>query len=403
MILRHIRNVRGFFSDYYLGNVFGRGSGRGRRRKLSDRDTDAAYSRFRRIYERGESGKPDAASSRERFVRPLLRDVLGFHLGEGEDRIHPLFADATEEAGEAPSLLMTYTGAWDEELDSGRGAAQPARRLEAAMARSSLRYGLLVTGERLRIVRTPGEGPRGAYLEADLDGLAEEDDPESFAVFYRLLRVEGFRPDAAGLVPIVERERESRQHAEKVSEDLKGAVFTAAESLVSGLIDDAVTRGEVTDPRTLGEEQLSLYRDAALTALYRLLFILYAEARDERLDSHRVYRDTYSAQGLVDELRDVDRQWPENRSSLWPRLLALFRIYDEGLPAITPWDNIPPRGGEFFSSKTPAGSLLDRARLPDPSVARLVLDLATTAPHRGVGARTGVVPRAGHREPGRGL
>ncbi len=28
MTFRHLRNVRGFFSDYYLGSVFGRGTGR---------------------------------------------------------------------------------------------------------------------------------------------------------------------------------------------------------------------------------------------------------------------------------------------------------------------------------------------------------------------------------------
>jgi len=64
---------------------------------------------------------------------------------------------------------------------------------------------------------------------------------------------------------------------------------------------------------------------------------------------------------------------------------ALFRIYDEGLPPITPWENIPPRGGDFFSAATPEGMILNEARLPDSAVARLMVDLATTAPRRGVG------------------
>ncbi|MER3488060.1 MAG: hypothetical protein C4307_04730, partial [Chloroflexota bacterium] len=90
MTFRHLRNVRGFFSDYYLGSVFGRGAGRGARKTLSDRETDLAYARFRRICERAEGRASDPASCRERFIRPLLRDVLRFHLGAGENGIHRL-------------------------------------------------------------------------------------------------------------------------------------------------------------------------------------------------------------------------------------------------------------------------------------------------------------------------
>jgi hypothetical protein len=39
MTFRHLRNVRGFFSDYYLGSVLGRGAGRGARKiALDSRD-----------------------------------------------------------------------------------------------------------------------------------------------------------------------------------------------------------------------------------------------------------------------------------------------------------------------------------------------------------------------------
>ncbi len=386
MTFRHLRNARGFLSDYYLGSVFGRGTGRGRRRQLSDRETDLAYARFRRIRERAEGRTADPAQCRERLVRPLLRDVLGFHLGAGEDRIHLLFASAEVEAARECPLLACYCGGWDEDLETGRGAAQPARRIEAALGHLGLRYGLLVTGERVRLVRAAEEGPRGAYLEADLAGLAEEDDRESFAAFYRLFSVSSFLRDAEGRTPIEEVERESRAHAEKVSDELKEAVFNAAQALVSGLIADAVARGGIASPLGLKENDLGVYRDAALLALYRILFILYAEARDPRLDGHRLYRDSYSAQGLLDEvLHDPVRVWPENRCSLWERLRALFCIYDEGLPPITPWENIPPRGGDFFSSATREGRLLAEARLPDRAVVALVLDLATTAPRRGVG------------------
>jgi len=384
VIFRHLRNVRGFFSDYYLGSVFGRG--RGRRKQISDRETGIAYRRFLRIYERAEGRAFDASLCREQFIRPLLRDVLGFHLGAGENRIHYLFRSAEDEANDAKPLLPVYCGSWDEDLDSGRGSAVPMRRLERALTGADLSYGFLITGECIRLVRAPGDGPRGAYLEVDLAGLATDEDPESFAVFYRLFTFSQYQPDDQGRLPIRQVEAESREHAEKVSEDLKRTVFTAAESLTGGLLQDAVRRGSVADPATITETERMAYRDAALTALYRILFILYAEARDPRLDEHKLYREAYSILGLVDDLlRDPTRDWPENSAGLWMRLKALFRIYDQGLPRITPWEHIPPRGGDLFKADTPDGRLLDAAELPDRIIVRVLLDLTTTAPRRGIG------------------
>lgn len=389
MSYRHLRNARGFFSDYYLGSIFGRDGGRGRKRKLSDKASEAAYARFRKLFDRASGRELSAPECRELLLRPLLRDVFGLLLGEGAERLYPLVpapSGGDEIAEASPAVAVAWLGGPDDDLDSGRGKHAPRKEIEAELARSGRRYGLLATGERLRLVRAPGEGPAGAYLEIDLAGLAVDPDPESFAVALKLLDPRNFAPGADGALPIDAIERESRKHAEKVSEDLKTAVFHAAESLVAGLLADAVARGTISDPVALPRSELGSYRDAALLALYRLLFILYAEARDPRLDEHTIYKRSYSAQGLVEELLvDPLRAWPENRCSLWARLLALFEIYDRGLPPIDPWRNIPPRGGDFFRSDTPAGELLARVRLSDAAVARLVLDLATTSPRRGIG------------------
>ena len=383
---RHLRNVRGFFSDYYLGAALGTGPGRGRKKPHTDRETDFAFLRFLRIRERAKGRAADAASCREKFLRPFLRDILSFHLGVGEDRVHGLFASAEAEERRDKPLLVAYCGAWDEDLDAGRGAANPRQKVEKMIAHTGLRYGLLLTGERIRLIRAQGEGPRGSYLEADLEGLAEDDDSESFPVLLRFFSQATFAPDSEGKTVIDEIERESRSQAEKVSDDLKRAVFTAAESLVSGLIAGAVVSGRIASALNLQGADLRPYRDAALTCLYRILFILYAEARDTRLESHKLYWDGYSAQGLLDEtLEDVTFSWPANRSALWQRLRALFRIYDKGLPRISQWENIPPRGSDFFSSETPEGAILNSTCLSDRVVARLMLDLATSTPRPGVG------------------
>jgi hypothetical protein len=378
---RYLLNKRGFFSDYYLGTVFGRTGTRARRRTLTDKETDVAYARFRRMRERAEGRVTEASSCRELFLRPLFRDILGFHLGAGDERIFPLFASAEAEAGGTAPLLVAYCGGWDEDLDAGAGAARPAARVESAIGARQMRHGVLATGERIRLVRAPGDGPRGAYIEVDLAGLDDEDDRESFAAFLLLFSRAAFEPEADGHTRIASIERESREHAERVSEDLKGAVFSAAELMVSALI--AARDG---DSRAVSDDALRTYRDAALLGLYRILFILYAESRDPRLQEHEVYNQSYSISGVVDELmRDPEREWTENRSSLWTRLRAVFAIYDRGLPAIAPWRNIPPRGSDFFSAHTSEGRVLDEARLPDSTVVRILMELTTTRPRAGIG------------------
>src|SRR5207244_3997353 len=131
--------------------------------------------------------------------RPLFRDVLGFHMGAGEEGIHGLFTSAEQEAQGGAPLALLGCGGWDEEPDAGaRGARHLVRRVEEALTKRGLPCGFVGTGEELRLLRRPGDGRRGAYLAADLEGLAEDVDPESFAVAYRLFHVSTFIPDESG-------------------------------------------------------------------------------------------------------------------------------------------------------------------------------------------------------------
>ncbi len=380
MSFQHLHNERGFLSDYFLGTVFAG------RRRASDRLVDTALWRLRRLLERVAGRDLDATACRERFARPLLQEAFGFLLGSGSERIHALHGSAATEAAGSKPLALAWCGSADDDLDAGRGDGNPTTRLERALAAADVRYGLLITSERLRLVRAPGFGPRGAYLELDLPGVAESGDLASLGAALRLFGREAFEPGTDGRSPIEAIEEQSRLHAARVSEDLRDAVHRASESLVAGLIADALARGELADAAQLDDARLRLFRDAALTALYRLLFILYAEDRDERLRRHELYRENYSVHALVGELtRDPTRTWPENRSSLWARLLALFRIYDSGMPPHGTWERIPPRGGDLFRQDTAEGRVLATARLPDGVVARVVVDLATTAARPGVG------------------
>lgn len=377
MALISIHNRHSFFSDYWLGTL---ASARGRDgARLTQAQTRKVLDRLRRMLESvNGADPPDLTRFRERFARPLLEDVLGFALREHaeEPRLRPLAATHEPDAGPVAAVHLLPEA---DVLDTSR----VRRDLESSLDRWGLDYGFLLTPDVLRLVRRPGLGARGAALDVHLATLVEQEDLDSLHILRRLLSAQNFIRGADGIRPIDRLEAESRRHSAKVSSELKQAVFDAAERIVGGFVTDVRARPEAF----ASQPSLGDLRDAGFLALYRLLFILYAEARDERLIQHRFYQQHYSLDSLVTRLlRAPVETLPANRWGLWAHLLALFRIFNEGIaPHLPELENIPPRGGHLFSDETPEGRLLRRLRLDDRSTAHVLLALATTNPRRGVG------------------
>ena len=180
-------------------------------------------------------------------------------------------------------------------------------RYESHMHKTqTLDYGIVLTPKVLRLVRRPGLGARGAALDVSLASIAEEEDIESLATAYRLLAAQNFIAGAEGTRPIDALEAESRRHSAKVSNDLEDAVFEAAERIVGGFLADARSRAEDFS----SSPSMTELRDAGFLALYRLLFILYAEARDERLIAVRdLDGELFALIGLVAWWTDAITLW----------------------------------------------------------------------------------------------
>lgn len=379
MALNSIHNIRGFFSDYWLGSILSGKKGAGPR--LTKAQAEKLLWRLTQLRDRIEGFEnPDLTRFREHFARPLLGHVLGFNVLENPDetRLRLLTRETDDNTPPGAPIAAVYLCPDREELDGrqARGA------LERFMADQGLSYGFIASPEILRLIRRLGDGAKGASFDFSITTTVESEDIESLTAAYRVLNAENFVATNGSPRLIELLEAESRKHSARVSEDLKEAVFQAAEILIRGFLEDILVRqSEFNPPPTLGQ-----LRDTALQTLYRLLFILYAEARDERLQRHRLYQKSYSMEQLVDRLLRVpEDELPGNRFSHWSAIQALFRIYDEGLPSTPDLENIPPRGGRLFSEKTPEGQLIAQLKLSDRVAGKLVLTLATTKPRRGVG------------------
>ena len=111
--------------------------------------------------------------------------------------------------------------------------------------------------------------------------------------------------------------------------------------------------------------------EQSLTIVYRLLFLLFAEARALVPTWHDVYREAYTIDGLC-------RRVVQRRHGLWAALQAISRLAHAGCHAgdliVTPFN-----GRLFSPSATPLG---ERGRLSDEAVGRAVMSLAT-APAKG--------------------
>lgn len=378
MTLRAIQNHRNFFSDYWLGTLTAARGMVGPR--LSAAELRKRLRRLVRLVDGlGGADRLEPARFRERFARPFLADVLDLGIADTEGAaalycLKPLGAGA-----EAPPIAVIRLCHDTADLD--RPAVR--RELEEALGFWDLRHGLILTPATLRLVRRAGDGPRLGALDIALVTLRELEDEASLQVAYRLVSAGSFLPGSDGRRPIDVLEAESREHSAKVSAELKGAVFQAAERIVAAFLRDVAARPDAFERvATLTE-----IRDAGFLALYRVLFILYAEARDERLAGHRLYRESYGLDGLITSLIAMAAELvPANRTRIWARLSVLFRVFNEGLaPNLPDLENIPPRGGRLFSETTPEGSLLKRLRVDDRAARGILLAIATTRPRRGVG------------------
>jgi len=378
-----LHNRRGFFSDYWLGSMLARRETGAP--KFTAAKLDKLLWRIEQLTERVSGSEPlDLTRFREKFARPLLDEVWGFAITEPDDTTadEPRFrflAAGGEKDGTLglPGLLLCPD---PEALD----AASTRQKLDSLLQQHSLDYGFILTPEVLRLVRRSGNGPKGAAFDVSLASIVAGGDRDSLESARRLLHCGNFHPDAAGRMIMAEMEAESLRHRARVSAALKQAVFEAAEVIIRGFLSDLRQRADELPP----PPSLNVLRDNALLVLYRLLFILYAESRDERLQTHGLYRRVYSLESMVERLIRQPEGFARNRFELWSLLQATFRIFDEGMEkssAMPGLENIPPRGGPLFAADAPGAEWASRLRLGDAEVAALLFCLATAKPRRGVG------------------
>ncbi|RTY87425.1 Eco57I restriction-modification methylase domain-containing protein [Flavobacterium sp. RSP15] len=152
---------------------------------------------------------------------------------------------------------------------------------------------------------------RGSYLEIDLEELFTEAtanrNANNYALFYFLLGKETLAPDS-NMVLLDQLDEDSHKSAYEVTKDLKTGIINAVEALANEAIwyhnNIKALEQDLDETDDTFEQEI---KDDCLRIIYRLLFIFYAESREE-LDilpsNDPIYNKGYSLE-MLRELEQV--------------------------------------------------------------------------------------------------
>lgn len=219
------------------------------------------------------------------------------------------------------------------------GEVAPSYRAVTELAEHA--WVILTNGKSWRLYTDRASASTTTYFEINL---------ESEPSLSQLLYLAGiFSKDSYdGTEPLVLRTYDgSQKYARKLEDDLakellRGGVFL---NIVKGLLDHDMTTSYT-------DERLGDTKNTALKVLYRILFVLYAEAREMLPVRDKDYRDI-SIDALRSKLDAFEMDGDDD--GCWKYLLNLFSGIREGNAK----HNLPQYNGELFAFK----SYIDRAQV----------------------------------------
>lgn len=232
--------------------------------------------------------------------------------------------------------------------------------LRAGLA-SGARWTLVTNGRALRFV----DGARiwsRQVLECDLGALAA--DPHGARTLRAFAGADALGAGSPGSQTLADLVAESDRYAARVCHSLGDGVLTALPGLIGALASPPARRAATSDRPF----------EQALTIVYRVLFLLFAEARGLVPIGNDVYREGYT----IDALRRRVMERPGARG-LWASLQAISRMAHDGCRAGSL--NVTAFNGRLFSPLH--APLVERCVVPDAVTEGVLLALATTASPNG--------------------
>ena len=370
-------NNRALFSDYYLNK---------RLPELPEwqERPETIYHRFRALFaDFREHLSGDSQATTRNFLVPAF-ETLGFRAVAVEDE-QPYLLCAADAPDEPIALCLAYSrdrylDGRDETRDTDSPEENPGARVVSVLDSGKVPWAIVTNGKLWRLYSARAHSRATNYYEIDLEEtLAMADPNESFRYFYLFFRAAAFVPEEdvrdgqpRQICFLDKLAEESETYAKGLGDRLKERVFEQIfPHFAEGFIEYLKRQPGIADPQqsTLFPvaQQLSLRREpdeafrrlvfeGTLTLLYRLLFLLYAEARGLLpVREERGYFESSltklkeevaeKAGNIYDEARAKLRTaYRTDTTDLYDRLLTLFAAIDRGSRDL----NVPIYNGGLF-------------------------------------------------------
>ena len=340
--------------------------GLSRGERLRDR-IDAAWVLTKQLWEEyGKlKGRAGPSIAGQHFGMRLLREVFnwsgieacnGWRQGESSYAIN-----YRAFAGSVPLILR---GIEEGELDKGSAQfGQEGRRRsphsclqECLNADDSSNWGVLISGDRLRLLHDNPSLVKPAYLAADLELLIEGERFDEFSVLWLLLHASRFQHPQTGSCVLDNWKQKAEASGERVLGALRGGVQAALQFLGSGFLNHPAN-GELRDAlfkhHTLSTQR---FHEQLLRLVYRFLFLFTAEDRSllfprdlKAVDPRRrIYREGYSVSRLR-ELAIKRSAYEGDYGDLWELQRLVFQQLSIGNSPL----GLPGLGGLFSMEQCP--------------------------------------------------
>ena len=296
------------------------------------------------------AGQPGTGDDSLPELYAELRQVLGYESGEYVlKRTGPVLGVVTPEISEGAPLVIVEARAVETiedliakdggtlltpyEVDEKTTFTSAARLLSALFVADDGPEFALVLAGRWLLVAERARWAEGRYLAIDLQLVCERNDAKNGGEIDRALTcvsAESLAPDAEGSIWWRGVLEDSIKHTVGVSKDLREGVRLSIEIIAN----EVVRRRQTQRLDPLPQAQAQPLARQALRYLYRLLFLLYAEASPE-LEVLPVGAEEYDQGYGLDRLRDltlVELASPRavEGTHLYDSLARLFVLVDQG-------------------------------------------------------------------------
>lgn len=289
-------------------------------------------------------GYPAGAATREAL------DAHALYVPEGPQVIQPTAALCDPSSAAQPLVLVwALPDGLDldrPEMITGPFDYPPTAKFDRLLRHAGVPIGLLSNGRVFRLLYAPSGEATGSLTFRLDEMLSVGGRPilDAFVMLVSAHRLYGVAPERT-LPRILE---DSRRWQARVSDRLADQVLEAAGLLLDGLHHAALRDGDPNLPELAATDGDHVHR-GVLSALLRIVFLLYAEDASLMPVEHEVYRRGLSITALYDQLREDAGTYPDSmgqRFGAWGYLLSAFRTVFFG--ASSGELRLPPRRGALF-------------------------------------------------------